>query len=76
LLSFAYVYFLESVLFNELQPIQIKRFPASISGCARLSQTTVRNAHFSSFRACQEPGSNPAAEVSMARIVVFGKKKR
>jgi hypothetical protein len=30
LFSFAYVYFLESGLFNELQPVQIKKsFPAS-----------------------------------------------
>jgi hypothetical protein len=29
LLSFAYVYFFESRLFNGLQPIQIKNFPVS-----------------------------------------------
>jgi hypothetical protein len=57
LLSFAYVYFLESGLFNGLQPIQIKKFPAAISGCARLYEPAVHDVHVSSFRACQEPGS-------------------
>jgi hypothetical protein len=39
LLSFASVYFFESGLFNGLQPIQIKKFPAVLrlaaSGCAQ-----------------------------------------
>jgi hypothetical protein len=57
LLSFAYVYFLESGLFTGLQPLQIKNFPAAISGCAGLYEPAVHDVHVSSFRACQEPGS-------------------
>jgi hypothetical protein len=75
LLSFAYVYFLESGLFNGLRPIQIKKFPIAISGCARRSEPTVRNVRFSSFRVLPRAGLNPAAE-KMAQIVVFSKEKR
>jgi hypothetical protein len=75
LLSFAYVYFLESGFFKGLRPIQTKKFPPAISGCARLSEPIVRNICFSSFRACPKSRADPAAERSMTQIVVFGKKK-
>jgi hypothetical protein len=76
LLSFAYVYFLGSLLFNGLQPIQIKKFPASISGCARLSEPAVHDVSFLLGSRLPRAGLNPAAEKSMAQIVVFGKEKR
>jgi hypothetical protein len=35
LLSLAFIYFFESGLFNGLQPIQTKKFPAVVAGCVQ-----------------------------------------
>jgi hypothetical protein len=47
----AFISFSESGLFNELRPIQIKKFLSAISGCARLSESTFRISHCSAPKA-------------------------
>jgi hypothetical protein len=67
LLSFAYVYFLESGLFNGLQAIQIKKFLALVSGCVQP-------------QFCRRMAPRPTAvsirsmTIVIARVRNFGKK--
>jgi hypothetical protein len=73
LLTFTSVYFSESGLFNELRPIQIKKIPLRhLRLCANgLEDFTHRS--FLLVTRLPRAGLNPAAEKSMAQIVVFGK---
>jgi hypothetical protein len=74
LLSFANVYFLESLLFNELQPIQTKKFPVSNLRLypAPLERDRLRNV--SSSPAEKDEASVQRAGICIARILLLPKR--
>jgi hypothetical protein len=73
LLTFTSVYFSESGLFNELRPIQIKKIPSAISGCARRFEVNFGDVCFLLVGSLSTAGWDPATANGIARISLFAK---
>jgi hypothetical protein len=76
LLAFTSVYFSESGLFNGLRPIQIKKFPSAISGCARRFEVNFGDVCSLLVGSLSTAGFDPATTNSIAHISIFAKDMR